>query len=180
MFIELFSDDGGQYMSKADLVDNNSFVYGSIFLLGNKIQTMMDRELQIFDVTSRQWFLSIALVTFFEEPPTLKELAKMMGTSHQNVKTIAEKLALKGLVKISKDKKDKRALRISLTAKSIEFWAQLDEPGKHFMGKLFQDVSEEEMLVVRKVMNLMANNLECMEQEKINEKAAMDEENDSV
>ena len=50
------------------------------------------------------FFFLICLSLFREDPPTLKELSELMGTSHQNVKQIALKLERKGFISILRDK----------------------------------------------------------------------------
>lgn len=45
-----------------------------------------------------------------------------MGTSHQNVKQLANKLKERGFLDIERDKEDCRAIRLKIKEKSYYFW----------------------------------------------------------
>ena len=72
-----------------DGFNNKQMVFGLLFNLSNKMERLMDRELSLYDITSRQWYLTVILGFFFKKPPTLNELADTMVYSHQNVRQIA-------------------------------------------------------------------------------------------
>ncbi len=150
-------------MSKIDQIPNHLYVFGSLFILANRVDTLMERALSKFGVSSKQWFLSICEASLFDEDPSLKELAKVSGSSHQNVKQVALKLEQKNLMNLYKDPKDARVTRVRLNASSPAFWAQSDGDAQQFLNDLYQEISEEEMQVVRKVFEQLERNLESME-----------------
>jgi len=108
-------------VSKIQSLKDQKFVFGSVQIVANKMNTLLERELKEFDITSKQWFLTVVIENSFDKPPTIKEAAKAMGSSHQNVKQVALKLEQKGLVCLEKDKKDARVTRIRLTEQSYKF-----------------------------------------------------------
>lgn len=122
------------------------YIFGSLFLLANKLQVIGDQFLLQDDLTIRQWFLTVMILQFDEEPgPTLGEVARLMETSHQNVKQLALKLQEKGFLMIQKDAKDGRAIRLQLTDKSREYW-QTKEPAQNlFLKALFSGMTPEEI-----------------------------------
>lgn len=124
----------------------------------------MERALSKFGVSSKQWFLSICVASLFDEDPSLKELAKVSGSSHQNVKQVALKLEQMDLMNLYKDTKDARVTRIKLSASSPAFWAQSDGDVQEFLSDLYEGVTEEELNVVRKVFEKLERNLESMEE----------------
>lgn len=79
-------------MSKIEIMDDCSYLFGTIFILANRMDTLLQREFEKFDITTKQWFLSIIIDNLFDNPSTIKEAAKEMGGSHQNVKQVALKL----------------------------------------------------------------------------------------
>jgi MarR family transcriptional regulator, transcriptional regulator for hemolysin len=91
------------------LKEQQQYVLGSLFLLANKLQIKGDKFLSEDNITLRQWLLTVMILQFKDQHPTLGEVAKLMGTSHQNVKQLANKLKERGFLEIEKDKEDARA-----------------------------------------------------------------------
>ncbi len=150
-------------MNKLEQIPNQQFIFGSLFVLANRVDTLLDRALQKFNVSSKQWFLSICVASLFDHNPSLKELAKESGSSHQNVKQVALKLQDKNLLELYKDPKDARTTRVKLSEYSFEFWKLSDQDSNEFMTQLFKDISNEELESVRKVFTKLNNNLSEME-----------------
>lgn len=150
-------------MNKLDQIPNQQFIFGSLFVLANRVDTLLDRALKKFNVSSKQWFLSICVASLFDHDPSLKELAKESGSSHQNVKQVALKLQDKNLLELYKDPKDARTTRVKLSEYSNEFWKLSDQDSNEFMNQLFKDISNDELESVRKVFTKLNNNLSEME-----------------
>jgi len=150
-------------MRKLNQINDETFIFGALFMVANKMDTLLERELNRFGVTSRQWFLSICAAAVFEQPPTLKELASASGTSYQNVKQVALKLQLKNLMRLRKDPNDARTTRVELTPESVGFWAQTEEDSKIFMEKLYRGITPEEFAQTRSTLEKLMDNLAAME-----------------
>lgn len=147
------------------VVNEQKMIFGSLFTVSNMLQKLMDKKLASFDMTSKQWFMTAIIEYFFETAPSLNELAKLMGYSHQNVKQIVLKLEKRGFVKIEKDKKDQRALRISLTEKSYSFWRDREHQADKFVEKMFMGLNDSELSHASRVMQVITNNLKGMDNE---------------
>ena len=150
-------------MSKIESLKDQKFVFGSVQIVANKMNTLLERELKEYDITSKQWFLTVVIENSFDKPPTIKEAAKAMGSSHQNVKQVALKLEQKGLVSLEKDKRDARVTRIRLTEQSYKFSEALQAKAAIFTGNLFMGIDEDEMSKARTVLYKMMSNLAQME-----------------
>lgn len=146
-------------MSKLELMKDQQYLFGSIFVAANRMDTLLEREFKKFDITTKQWLLSVVIDNLFDEPPTLKEAAREMGSSHQNIKQVALKLEQKGFLVLEKDEKDSRATRLKLSEHSFDFWKKLREEGSVFREALFQGIHEDEMVVARSVMEKILSNI---------------------
>ncbi len=84
-----------------------------LFQLSNTLQSYMDLLLKDDNLTAKQFFMMIVIGS---QPHDLNlgEISELFGTSHQNVKQICLKLEKSGYVKIYKDEKDQRVLRVRL------------------------------------------------------------------
>jgi DNA-binding MarR family transcriptional regulator len=156
---------GGIILSKYDFMQDQKFVFGSVLIVANMIDTLLERELKEFDVTAKQWFLTVVIDnSFFDKAPTIKEVAKEMGSSHQNVKQVALKLEQKGLLVLEKDKKDARVTRLRLTEQSYKFSQVIQSKAAAFTQALFNGIENEDMSKARAVLQKMLSNLTRMGQ----------------
>lgn len=126
-----------------ETMDKRLIIFGNLFLLANRLQTVLDSQME--DLTAKQW-LVITMLGMFDEPPTLKQLAKMCDSSHQNTKQIVLKLEAKGFLKIEKDSKDARAMRISTTSKCQEWELANQENSAKFVHAMFASLTQEEII----------------------------------
>ncbi len=131
-----------------NISDGQKFVFGNLFLLANKLQIIGDHYLGKDDMTTKQWFLSVIIMQFGNDHPTLTEVSNLMGSSRQNVKQLALKLAEKGFISIEKDQKDTRAVRLKLTEKSRTFWEKRQTQDDQFITELFQDLNINEITTI--------------------------------
>ncbi|WP_409069799.1 MarR family winged helix-turn-helix transcriptional regulator [Clostridium sp. FAM 1755] len=146
-----------------DNIDKRYHIFGMLFLLSNKLETLGNNFLG--ELTTKQWFFMLILMNFFKEPPTLSELAGEMGTSHQNTKQIAIKLEEKGFLVVKKDTKDKRILRLTPTSK-IEKYAKLREDKDHyFIEKFFNILTKKEVKNIYESFTKLLNNIKVIENE---------------
>ncbi len=152
------SSDRDKLATKSD----QEFVFGSLFMIANRLQAMLDKEFQLYGLTARQWFLSIIVGGLFEQPPTLGEAAAAMGSTHQNAKQLALKLEEKGFLEFLEDERDGRAKRLRLTEKSGEFWASMQQSSERFMANLYKGMSPQEMSALRGMLATIGWNIEDM------------------
>lgn len=107
------------FQDQLQRLDSAQAVFGSIFLLSNRLETVGNRFLEA--LTTKQWFLLAVVDTFFDAPPTLSEVARLIGTSYQNIKQIALKLEQKGFVQLTRDPQDRRVWRIRVTEQARRY-----------------------------------------------------------
>ncbi len=155
--------------NKKDLVPDQAMIFGLLLIISNKMNTLLERELKEFNVTTTQWFLSETINSLFDSPPTLKEVANAMGSSHQNIKQVAIKLQQKGLLKLEKDKKDARATRLRMTDESHDFWKRTDPKGEIFRGKMFKEINLEDIVRTRHLLEKILSNLTEIEKSVIDD-----------
>ena len=120
-------------------------LFGSIFLLSQKLQYITDYELGKYDLTTKQFLVLAAVDTAFNHPPTLNEVAIVLSTSHQNVKQLANQLEKKGFLELVNDPSDRRKLLMRTTEKNRAFWDSHADANMDFFRKLFSELSREEV-----------------------------------
>ena len=131
-------------------------IYGTLFSLSNRIQTIGDKEFT--DITMKQHFLMLAL-GMFENPPTLKEMAELIGCSYQNVKRMAEHLQKEKFLNIIQDSKDKRKLLLISTGKLEKMAASNPEKATAFMSQLYKNIPKEDLLTTLNTLMKMDQNI---------------------
>ena len=149
---------------KSDMVDFTC-IESSYFLLGllsafeNRFQAIADAQMK--EISWKQFF-AIICINLCKDNPTVKELAEIMGSSHQNVKQILIKLEKKGFVSITSDEHDKRKQRIVLTDYCREFCEKNDEMSMNIMGKMFNGISEEQLQTTIQTFIQIESNLKSL------------------
>ena len=141
---------------------NTEGIPPSYYLLGllsafeNRFQAMADRDMK--EISWKQFF-AIICIDMCNEPPTLKELADILGSSHQNVKQILLKLEKKGFIGFRPDENDRRKQRIVLTGTCRKFCEKNNELGMRIRGKMFNGVSEKDIKTTIDTITKIEKNL---------------------
>lgn len=143
-------------MYDLDTMDKRLIVFGYLFRVSNRLQSKMDAQMD--NLTAKQWFVILAL-GLFEQPPTLKQLAAACDTSHQNTKQLVMKLAEKGFVTISNDKKDGRAMRITATEKCTRWDNENEAKATQFIGCMFSGMEASDVAALSDSLMKVFENL---------------------
>jgi Transcriptional regulators len=138
-------------------LNNRSILFGLFFAFDNRLQTAGDTFYE--NITSKQFFFTLSLSLFGDYQPTINELSEVMGSSHQNVKQIANKLERIGYIEMLPDSQDKRKIRIAPTNKLRQLEEKHQKDGLKFMDRLYAGFTDEEIAIVLKLMTKIENNL---------------------
>ncbi|MBQ1493140.1 MAG: MarR family transcriptional regulator [Blautia sp.] len=146
---------------RSDMVDfshipSNYYLLGLLSAFENRFQAMADATMR--EISWKQFF-AIICINMCKQPPTLKELSEILGSSHQNVKQILLKLEKKNFIRFQADEADKRKQRIVLTDYCKEFCEKNDEMTRGTMERMFEGISQEDMEATIKTITRMEKNL---------------------
>jgi DNA-binding MarR family transcriptional regulator len=91
-----------------------------IIVLAQELRTRMDQLLREDGLTTQQ----AALVTVIDavDRPSIGQAAQALGTTHQNIRQLADALERKGFVRIAADPADRRIRRLATTPQSDATW----------------------------------------------------------
>ncbi len=137
-------------------IESSYFLIGLLSAFDNRFQALADRTMS--ELTWKQFF-AIICTNMCKEPPTIKELAEIMGSSHQNIKQILLKLEKKGFVHIHTDENDRRKQRIELTPYCIQYCKKNDKQSSTIMFHLFEGLTEEQLQVTIQTIMQIEDNL---------------------
>lgn len=152
-------------MNYFENLTDQEYIFAAMLLVANKMDTLLERALSKYNITAKQWFMLIVTVNAFKEAPTINEIAKVMGSSHQNIKQLALKLEAKGMVELEKDKKDLRATKVTLTKECFQLFKKLEKEGISFMDKFYKEINNKEMKNTRMFISKIMDNLKNIEEE---------------
>ena len=139
-------------------IELSYFLLGLLSAFDNRFQAMADKTME--EISWKQFF-AIICINLCKEKPSIKELAEIMGSSHQNVKQILLKLEKKGFVKITLDEKDRRKQRVELTEYCMEFCEKNNDVSNQIMMRMFQGISEEQLKVTIQTIIQIEDNLKA-------------------
>lgn len=140
-----------------DELDASFFLLGLLSIFNNRYQAKADNFFE--EISWRQYF-AICCIELCKEPPSIKELAQMMGSSHQNVKQILNILEKKWYVQTICDQNDKRIQRIIVTEKMKAFLKAYDEGSQKTVAKIFEGLAPEDIATTISTILKMEKNLE--------------------
>lgn len=149
-------------LKRLDKIPPQELIFGVLPVLSNKIQIVADKSMG--EITLKQWLLLIMIMQFEEQTPTLSEVAEVMGSSRQNVKQLALKLEQKGLLKIEKDHKDSRILRLNVLPACMTLFEKQAAYERHFLELFYKGMSEEEKKLVAGGLKKLMLNISDMEE----------------
>lgn len=132
-------------------------LYGSIFLLANRLQNLgdrLDREVPI-----KQWFLLAMVNEMEKDRPTMTEVAQFAGGTRQNTTRMLQALEQKGLVELVSGAEDRASVRVSLTEKSRKYLDKSHQSGNEMLARLFAGISEESLDAAMSVVSQMFKNI---------------------
>ncbi|WP_050637491.1 MarR family winged helix-turn-helix transcriptional regulator [Candidatus Stoquefichus sp. SB1] len=138
-------------------MDNERILFGLFFAFGNRLQAAGDTFYD--EITCKQFFLLICLSLFQDEAPTVNQLSEVMGSSHQNVKQLINKLEEKGFLQTVSDQVDKRKMRIIQTDKMAELKVKYEKQELAFMEQLYSGLTPQQIASTLQVIKIMENNL---------------------
>ena len=137
-------------------IESSYFLLGLLSAFDNRFQAMADRTME--EISWKQFF-AIICINLCKENPTIKELAEIIGSSHQNVKQILLKLEKKGFINITIDENDRRKQRVELTESCMEYCKKNDDVSRQTMKKMFEGISEEQLQVTIQTIIQIEDNL---------------------
>lgn len=123
-------------------LDPEHLVFGGVFAVANRLQRTLDSLLP--GLTAKQWWL-LVILSLFEEPPTISELARTADTSHQNTRQLLDRLEEKGFVHLLPDSQDARALRVHSDGRVAEWGQETAGQAQEFMEAMYSRLSREDL-----------------------------------
>ncbi len=138
-------------------INEKFMIYGMLFSISNRIQTLGDTRFE--DITMKQHFMMIVLDMLGESPPSLKEMAEIIGCSYQNVKRMAVALEKNGYLSIVTDFTDKRRLLLKSTGRFQQLAEVKRKATDEFMDMMYRGIPEENLKIVLQTLMQMEQNL---------------------
>ena len=137
-------------------INSSYYLLGLMSAFQNRFQAIADTQMK--EISWKQFFLIICM-NMCKEDPTIKELAEIVGSSHQNVKQLLIKLENKGFVEVYIDEMDKRKQRIRMTEYCKKFCEKNDIATTVIMEKMFAGITEEQLRITIETLTLIDKNM---------------------
>lgn len=141
---------------KKEKIDNKYFLFGVLNAFANRLQSVGNTFFE--EMSWKQWFVLLG-ISLFENPPTINQVAQVIGSSHQNVKQILLKLEKAGFVELYTDETDRRKIRMKTTDKKMEFDKKYSKESAEFMKDLYKGLDNDNIDITIKTLLAMEQNL---------------------
>lgn len=114
-----------------------------VLSLAQRMRTLVDARLRDDGLTTQQaWLISIVDGL---GSPSLSEVAREFGTTHQNARQVADSLERKGFLRIVADEHDARVRRLHTTERSHAYWRRRSAGDQEHVAGWFDDLSADEV-----------------------------------
>ncbi len=147
-------------MRSPELIQKNMDLFAYIFLLAQRLEYISNKILEKDSLTTKQFLLLAITEKALDHDPSLKEVADALGTTHQNVRQMANQLEKKGYIEIFKDPDDKRVNRLRTTEENKEYWATRAERQTKEVLDMFRAFSDSEIETMHGSIIKLYNDLE--------------------
>jgi DNA-binding MarR family transcriptional regulator len=128
-----------------------------VITLAQRMRTAMDQRLRPDGLTTQQ----AALISTVDAlgTPSLSEVSRHLGTTHQNARQIADALERKGFVRITVDPGDARVRRLATTERNREYWQGRSAADQDHVVEWFDGLSPAEMKTLFALLHRINQNL---------------------
>jgi DNA-binding MarR family transcriptional regulator len=146
--------------AEAELGEGNAKrirLFRLVLMVAHSMRTRMDEALRGDGLTTQQ----AALITAVEAmgSPSLTQAAAVLGTTHQNLRQLADALARKGFLRIEQDPADGRVRRLVTTPKSDAYWRRRSPADYVRVYGWFDGLSEDEVAALFELLWRVGENL---------------------
>jgi DNA-binding MarR family transcriptional regulator len=118
----------------------------------------MDQRLAEIGLTTQQAAV-LSVVEAAPVPPTLGQVAGVLGSSHQNARQIVSALERKGRLTVEVDPDDRRARRLRVTQHVGAVFAGRDQADQSAVGQWLGVLSEDEQRQAVQLLNRLLADL---------------------
>jgi DNA-binding MarR family transcriptional regulator len=157
-------ENAKRYKDEQQLMIQKQYIFGSIFLLDNRLQSI-DFDL-LEDMTLKQWFLLIMIKNIDLELPSVQDVANFIGSTRQNIKKMLDSLEKLGYVRLEIARHDRRSYSVTLTDKCYQYFEQHAKAGEEVIDLLFAGISDKEIECTSNLFNTLFYNIEGMRTDK--------------
>jgi DNA-binding MarR family transcriptional regulator len=114
-----------------------------VLVLSSHLRTAIDRQLAPDGLTAQQ----AAVVTVVQSvgAPSLREVARALSTTPQNVRQLVAALVRKGFIRVRDDREDGRVKRLVATPRCARYWAARDDRDHAELLALLDGLTREEV-----------------------------------
>ncbi|HHX85866.1 MAG TPA: winged helix DNA-binding protein [Actinomycetales bacterium] len=135
-------------------IDDRQATFAGVLLLANRMQTTYDAAIE--EVTLKQWLALVVVASLPRPVPSTAEVARALGTTHQNMRKLLAALADRGLLEITPSPTDRRARRVDITPAAHALFDRLGPTGDRLLDDLFADVAPDDLSTCLRVLDTMS------------------------
>ncbi|BAI62966.1 putative MarR family transcriptional regulator [Methanocella paludicola SANAE] len=129
------------------------FILVMVFLIEQRWSYYIGKDLEEDGITTKQWLMALVIANGFKHAPSIQEVADAMSTTHQNVKQIASGMERQGLMRLERDEKNKRIIRLRVTEHCFRLFKSREEGDVRAVLSMFENISDDEL---RALFNVIA------------------------
>jgi DNA-binding MarR family transcriptional regulator len=96
-----------------------------------------------YNLTTEQYTM-LAIIKYLDDPVRITDVARWSGRSTNSISMIIDRMVKAGLVKRTRDRKDRRTVFVTITSKSENALEPATRAGLEFIQEILSTLSDEE------------------------------------
>jgi DNA-binding MarR family transcriptional regulator len=136
-------------------LDMARFVLIMVFLIEQRWRYVVEKDMEPDGITAKQWLMAIVVANGFKTPPSIQEVADAMSTTHQNVKQVADSMEKRGFMRLWRDEKNKRIIRMQVTDRCLALFKGREEKDVQTILSMFDNLTDEEVTALFNIIAKM-------------------------
>jgi len=130
-----------------------------VFIIHLTHDTIRRREDELFGqhgLTTEQYSI-LAAIKHLDEPVRITDIAHRVTRSTNSISMIVDRMVKAGLVKRTRDRKDRRTVFVTMTSKAETLFEPATLAGQEFIQKILSKVSHEDTQTLTRLFETLQN-----------------------
>ncbi len=136
--------------------DDRVDLFRLLVVLGIRMRSRMDRRLAEVSLTTQQAAV-LTTVETADQPPSVADVSRFLGTTHQNTRQIVEALERKGLMVIEPDDNDRRRRLLYLSPAVAERFRDREAGDRQAVAEWTAALDDQQVRTAVRLLDQLAH-----------------------
>jgi DNA-binding MarR family transcriptional regulator len=144
--------------NKPEFLPEMAKLFFDFFVIEKALANIFDNAYREHGITTKQWLVLVIALNL--KNASISNIARILSTSHQNIRVIAENLERNGLVKLERSETDRRTTFVLPTGRVDEINKIRGDRDNINMATLFGEFKQSELAAMSRYLDRFKTQIE--------------------